>query len=74
MNKIGDKMNYDTKEVIYKIETELGINVDELGKNAYKKLHTIIREHETAIEDELTVKMLNIIKEFNPRIKDCDCK
>lgn len=62
-------MSYDTKEVIYKIETELGIDLDEIGEDAFVKLHTILRGHEMAIEDEVTEKLVNIIKEFNPRFK-----
>ena len=62
-------MSYNTKEVIYKIETELDIDLDEIGEDAYRKLHGIIREHETAIEDELTQKLVNAIHEFNPRFE-----
>lgn len=62
-------MSYDTKEVIYKIETELDIDLDEIGEDAFKKLHSIIRDHEIAIEDELTEKMHNALQEFNPRFE-----
>lgn len=57
--------------MIYKIETELDIDLDEIGEDAFKKLHSIIRDHEMAIEDELTEKMHNTLQEFNPRLERC---
>lgn len=62
-------MSYDTKEVIYRIETELDIDLDEIGNDAFKKLHGIIRDHEIAIEDKLTEEIVNAVSEFNPRFK-----
>lgn len=62
-------MGYDTKEVIYKIETGLDIDLDEIGEDAFNKLHGIIREHELAIEDELTEKIVDALHEFNPRFE-----
>lgn len=62
-------MSYDTKEVIFRIETELDIDLDEIGEDAFKKMHQIIRDHETAIEEELTQKMCDALREFNPRFE-----